>query len=295
MADKKDTKKDTKKEKGNSAIKKGFDIGTPLGILMGFSLIVVSILQSGGMEGLMGFLDIPSVMIVFGGIIASVLINFTFSDILSGFKVALTTTKTEKYNLELIVDKFEEMSKKARKTGILSLEDDIKNLEDEFLKKGLKLAIDGYDVDEIKNILNQSVSSMQERHSKSQELIDKVGELGPAWGMIGTLVGLVLMLRNLSDPSTLGPAMAVAMLTTMYGAVVANLVAIPILGKLERKSSMEVYVKEMIIDGVCEIQKGQSPIKLRAKLDSYVKKNEKKNDKKKGKKSDKDVKEGEAK
>lgn len=278
--EKQDDKSKEKEKKDNKVL----DIGVPIGWVLGMAIVVGAIIQAGGVAGAAGFLDIASILIVLGGFSVALIVTFGFKDFFGGFKIILSSLKKEKVDVEEIIKQFIEMAQKARQQGLLALEADLEEIKDPYLQKGLKLAIDGYEENEIRGIMEKELDLIQIRHSKGQDIMEKAGDYAPAWGMIGTLIGLVLMLNNLDDPSTLGPSMAVAMLTTMYGAVVANLFAIPLLGKLQRNTAEEVFIKELIIDGVLEIQKGQIPSKLKAKLETYIDPNasKKKNKKKKG-------------
>lgn len=289
--DQKNKKEKGKKEKGN----KGIDLGVPVGWIVGMVIVIAAIISAGGVEGAAGFFDIASILIVVGGYLSALIVNYGFKDMAGSFKVILAGLKKDKTDRSEIIEQFIVMAKKARAQGILSLEDDLKNIKDPYLYKGLKLAIDGYDGEEIRAIMEAELDCMQDRHAKGQEIMEKAGDFAPAWGMIGTLVGLVLMLRNLDDPSTLGPSMAVAMITTLYGAIIANLFAIPMQGKLERNSLVEVANKELILEGVLEIQRGQIPSKLKAKMDSYIDPASTKKKLKKESKKTKDGKEGEKK
>lgn len=293
MAEEENKKEDKgKKEKKNKGAIK-FDMGVPVGWLAGSAIIISAIVSAGGMSGATGFFDVPSILIVIGGFASAMVVNFGLKNILGSFKVIMAGLKTDKTDNAAIIEQFVAMAKKSRAQGILALEADLKDVSDPFLHKGLKLAIDGYDGDEIRAILEKELDCIQERHSVGHDIMEKAGDFAPAWGMIGTLIGLVLMLRNLDDPSTLGPSMAVAMITTFYGAVVANLFAIPMQGKLERNTATEVFNKELIIEGVLEIQRGQIPSKLKSKMETYIDPASTKKKDKKDKEKDKNTEEGE--
>jgi chemotaxis protein MotA len=269
-----------KKEKKEKK-KKTFDFSTIIGWTLGMTVVIMAIYTNAQMEGLVFFVQLSSILIVVGGLSAAIIVNFSIKDIINAIKlVGKSMKKDESENLEEKVDMFVSLVKESRKSGMLSLEDKIKTIDDEFMKKGLKLAIDGYSEDEVQNILQKELNAMEDRHIQGQELIERAGDYAPAWGMIGTLIGLVLMLMDLDDPSSLGPSMAVAMLTTLYGALIANLFLIPLLGKLEFKHNREVFEKHFIMEGVLEVQQGQNPLKLKTKLNSFIKKKPVKKDKK---------------
>jgi chemotaxis protein MotA len=169
-----------------------------------------------------------------------------------------------------IIEKFMDYANRARREGILSLEPLIKEIDDEFLKKGLQLTVDGLEPQTIQEILETEISYIEERHSKGADICSTLGAFAPAMGMIGTVIGLVQMLQTMSDPSTIGPAMAVALLTTFYGAVLANLVFNPMAGKLRTRSKEEVLLKEMVMNGILSISKGENPRIIEEKLNSFL-------------------------
>jgi chemotaxis protein MotA len=162
------------------------------------------------------------------------------------------------------------MSEKARREGLLALEEELEDLEDEFMKKGLRLVVDGTDAEIIRNLMETELSQMQGRHAEKIGAINMWGGLAPGLGMLGTVIGLIGMLKNLEDKSALGPNMAVALITTLYGSMMANLVLIPVAGKLKAKDEAESLVKEMQIEGVLSIQAGDNPRILAMKLLSYL-------------------------
>ncbi len=153
---------------------------------------------------------------------------------------------------------------------MLALESEIENVDDPFIKKGILLAIDGIEPEVIQDIMNAEIAAMEERHDKGRTILVKAGDYAPAWGMIGTLIGLVLMLNNLQNPETIGPSMAVALLTTFYGTLLANLIFIPMSGKLENKTDEEVFLKQIIIEGIIGVQSGQNPNILKEKLSAFL-------------------------
>lgn len=254
------------------------DILTPIGITLGFIMIMMAILTSGGTEGFISFLDVASIFIVIGGLIASLLINFKMDQIKLTFKVMKEAFNQNDQRLLELIQLFIKLAERARREGILALENDLADVEEPFIKKGILLAVDGIEPDVITDIMNAEITAMEDRHYKGRTIIDKAGEYAPAWGMIGTLIGLVLMLNSLEDPSTLGPSMAVALLTTLYGTVLANLVFIPMANKLEAKTEEEVFLKQIIIEGVIGVQSGQNPRILEEKLSAFLSNGTKKKD-----------------
>src|SRR5690625_1006177 len=246
------------------------DILTPIGITLGFIMIAMAIVSNAGSSGLASFFDVASIFIVVGGLIASLLINFKTKQI----KLAGTVIRESFYQndqrLSELIDLFVRLSERARREGILALENELEEVDDPFIRKGILLAVDGIEPDVIHDIMNAEITAMEERHYQGRTIVEKAGEYAPAWGMIGTLVGLVLMLGSLQDPATLGPNMAVALITTLYGVVLANLVFIPMASKLEIKTNEEVFIKQIVIEGVIGVQSGQNPRILEEKLSAFL-------------------------
>ncbi|WP_096202654.1 flagellar motor protein MotP [Bacillus sp. FJAT-45350] len=254
---------------------KKFDIFTPIGLFLGVTVLLLAIFSNAGPSGVVFFIQIASILIVLGGLSAGIVINFSLEDIKLLPKVLREAFRREDHDLDQLIATFVDLSGRARREGLLALEAGIEDVEDPFIRKGVLLAVDGIEPDVIKDIMMAEVVAMEERHRKGRTIIMKAGEYAPAWGMIGTLIGLVLMLQNLNDPSTLGPNMAVALLTTLYGTVLANLVFIPMASKLENKTEQEVFVKQIVVEGVIGVQSGQNPKILEEKLSAFVPKNSK--------------------
>ena len=246
------------------------DILTPLGITIGFIMIMIAIVSNGGSEGLAIFIDIAAIFIVIGGLIGSLFINFKFEQIKLVTKVMRESFRKNDRDLHSLIQQFVHLSDKARKEGLLSLELELDEVDDEFIKKGILLAVDGMEPEVITDIMNAEIKALEERHYRGRLIVEKAGEYAPAWGMIGTLVGLILMLNSLDDPSSLGPNMAVALITTLYGTVLANLVFLPMASKLENKTEEEIFIREIIIEGIIGVQSGQNPRILEEKLTAYL-------------------------
>lgn len=246
------------------------DFLTSSGIIFGIIMISYGIFSSAGLSGVLSFIHIPSFIIVFGGVIAGVLINFNVGQVRLLGRVLKESFKKNHYDLPELITLFEQLSERARREGLLSLENELDEVEDPFIKKGILLAIDGIEPEVIQDIMNAEIIAMEDRHTNGREILVKAGEYAPAWGMIGTLIGLVLMLNDLNDPSTVGPQMSVALITTFYGVVLANLIFLPMAGKLELKSDEEVFMKQIIIEGVIGVQSGQNPRILKEKLSAFL-------------------------
>jgi len=242
------------------------DIGTIIGILTGTLLIVVSIIMGGGA----GFFNAPALMITVGGALAATLMNFPLPKVLGTMGVVRKAFSNKSEDLVALFKQLSDFAVRARRDGILALEDDIEKIQDEFMRKGFQMAVDGNAADVIKHVLEADIMSMMERHVTGQGIFKAIGNYAPAFGMIGTLIGLIQMLRNLSDPSSIGAGMSVALLTTLYGAMVANLIALPIAGKLEQRTNEEVALRKMVLEGVLAIQEGNSPRVVQEKLRSSL-------------------------
>ena len=243
------------------------DIATLGGLVAAVIFIVISILLKGQLAS---FADAASVMITVGGSISATLVAYPLEKFIRSFKAVSLAFKKQNMNEGEVIKKVIELSNVARKEGLLALEEATESIDDEFLKKGILLIVDGTDPELVRNILETELAFIQGRHKSVQDFWDKIGELAPAWGMIGTLIGLINMLKTLSDPSTIGPNMAVALLTTLYGSILANLVAIPFANKLKIRSSDEVLLKEVMIEGLLSIQAGENPRVIEEKLKAFL-------------------------
>lgn len=244
------------------------DIGLIGGIIAGLGLVLFGILSGG--TPISSFIDPGSILIVIGGGIAATFVQTPLADMLAIMKVFNKALKTPEFNTGEIIDKVIELANVARREGLLALEEAVDEVNDDFLKKGVMLIVDGTDPEMVKNILETELMNMMDRHAKGKGIFDALGGLMPAFGMIGTLVGLVAMLNNLSDPSAIGPAMAVALLTTFYGSLFANLIWIPIAGKLATRSGEEALVKQVMIEGLLSIQAGENPRIIEEKLKAFL-------------------------
>lgn len=243
------------------------DLATIIGIALGLVLIVVSILLG---SSIAIFIHIPSLMIVIGGSSAAALISFKLEEIIGVMGVVKKAFLMGNNDLQSIIEKIIELSKKARKEGLLAIDAEVSDLEDPFMRTGLEMAIDGTEPEAIKSVMETELSYTMERHKKGQQIFNALGMYAPAFGMIGILIGLIAMLQKLEDPSQIGGGMAVALITTFYGALAANLIYLPIAGKLKNKSDEEVIEKELIIEGVLSIQAGEHPKIIQVKLLNFI-------------------------
>ncbi|MCK5733713.1 MAG: MotA/TolQ/ExbB proton channel family protein [Candidatus Latescibacteria bacterium] len=244
------------------------DIATIAGTFAGIGLIVLAILQNDG--SLLIFLDSSSAMIVLGGTIAATLINFPFASVMGVISVVKKTFLHQEMEPGMVIGTMVDFAEVARREGILSLEQKVDDLDDAFAKTGIRLAVDGTEPEAIRDIMELELENLEERHDQGQNILVSMGTASPAFGMIGTLIGLVNMLANLEDPTQIGAGMATALITTFYGAVLANAVFIPLQGKLEIRSKEELIIKGMIIEGIMAIQSGDSPRIVEEKLKSFL-------------------------
>lgn len=243
------------------------DISTIIGLISGIVFIIVSILLNGRL-GL--FVNLPSIMITFGGTFASVLISYPLNKFINSAKAIRLVFQTKEMNTGNIIQKIIELANIARKEGLLALEEAAQSMEDKFLQKGVLLIVDGTDPELVRNILETELAFIEGRHKEVQSFWQTIASLGPAWGMIGTLIGLIAMLDSLNDPSTIGPAMAVALLTTLYGSILANFFANPTSSKLKIRSDEEILLKEVMIEGLLSIQAGENPRIIEEKLKAFL-------------------------
>lgn len=243
------------------------DIATFIGVIASFSLIVLSIMMASGLNA---FINLPSVLVVLGGTICATMINYPLKDVINSVKVAKNAFFAKSLTYGEIISNFVTYANKARKEGILALESTLPQIEDEFLRKGLQLTIDGLEPQAITDILETEIAFIEDRHRLGADMFQAMGTFAPAFGMIGTLIGLVAMLQSMDDPGSIGPSMAVALITTFYGAVLANVLFLPIAGKLRARSKEESLIKEMILQGIISLSRGDNPRIIEQKLHSFL-------------------------
>lgn len=252
------------------------DIATIIGLIVSFSLMIFGIVFepetfSVVFGNLKSFFDIPSIMITFGGSFMCVLTQTeslkVYIQNLKSFRLALKVMpSTEAETIRTIID----LSNIARKEGLLALEEAANEISDEFLKKGILLIVDGTDPELVRSILETELTCIEDRHKKVIGFWESLAAMGPAWGMIGTLIGLINMLQGLDDPSTVGPSMSVALVTTFYGSVLANWISTPVATKLRSNNSSEIMMKEVMVEGLLSIQAGENPRVIEEKLKSFL-------------------------
>lgn len=248
------------------------DLATIVGLIAG-AVIFGAVALLGGNVGV--FISVQSVLVVFGGTLAGVMISYTFEDLKNVPNLLRVSFQDDNLESEHVIENLVNFAEKARREGLLALEDDASKMEDEFLQKGIQLVVDGTDPELVRNILETKLTFLQERHAKGRGIFATMGELAPAFGMIGTLIGLIQMLSQLDDPDQLGGGMAVALITTLYGALLANWIFIPLSKNLETQSNHEIHVKEVIIEGILSIQAGENPRIVKEKLHAFLSEGEK--------------------
>jgi len=244
------------------------DIATIIGVLAGFGCVLMAILGGGGSAAM--FFDVQSIFVVIGGMVASVLIHFSLRQVLQIISIVKKTVFVKAPTEQETIQKLVNYSAINRRDGALALEQQLSTAGDDFLIKGLQMVIDGQGEEPIEKQLSMEIEYLQERHSEGRKILEFMGASAPAFGMIGTLIGLVKMLANLSSPDQIGGGMAVALITTFYGAILANLIFIPLAGKLGIRSKRESLLREMILEGILGIVRGESPTAVRERMQAFV-------------------------
>ncbi len=243
------------------------DLGTIVGILIGMGLVFSAIIMGGG---LLLFLDVPSLLIVIGGVFAALLMSFPLAVVKGVPGVVLKTFLHKAPSHQEILSLIIHYAELARRDGMLALEEEAEKAPDEFLRKALRLAVDGTDAELISIILRLELRALEHRHQTGQGILKAAGAYAPAFGMIGTLIGLIQMLQVLDDPSKIGGGMAVALVTSFWGAFLANTLFLPLAAKLKNRSADERSVRRLVIEGVTSIQSGDSPRIVKEKLSTFL-------------------------
>jgi len=243
------------------------DLASIIGLILGWGFIIYGIVTS---AGIILYLDLPSFLIVVGGTLGATFLNYPLKEVIGVTKVVKKAFFHTEDSPLGIIDTLVSFAETARREGILSLEQKASTLDDEFLKKGIGLAVDGTEPEYIKEIMQTEIEYLSERHRVGASIFDAMATYAPAFGMVGTLIGLVAMLAKMDDPSSIGPNMAVALITTLYGALIANLICTPISGKLKAYSATEVLLKELCVEGIMSIQSGDNPRIVEGKLKAFL-------------------------
>ncbi|MGL4774131.1 MAG: motility protein A [Clostridium sp.] len=243
------------------------DALTSVGLVVGIAMMIWG-MSSG--SSLKLFWDLPSLVITVGGSLCGVLIVISQDDLKRMGKVLMQAFNGGAENGTELINKFAELSKKARREGLLSLEDEISQIEDQFMKKGLQMVVDGIEPETIKEILELEISEMEKRHSDGAKIFSTWGAYAPGFGMLGTLIGLIQMLANLTDATTIAQGMGKALITTFYGSLLANIFCNPVAANLTKKNEIEVMAREMMLEGILAIQSGVNPRIVEEKLMTYL-------------------------
>lgn len=249
------------------------DLATLVGIIGAFAIIIGAMAMGGSVTI---FINVPSILVVFGGTLFVVLVKFELGQFLGAIKVAAKAFKFKLDSSDELIEQIVDLADAARKGGLLSLEG--KEVSNDFLQKGIQLLVDGHDPEVARNLMVKDMDKAIERHEQGAKIFSSLGDVGPAMGMIGTLIGLVQMLSAMDDPKAIGPAMAVALLTTLYGAMLATMVCLPISDKLALRAVQEGQVKALVIDALVAIQGGQNPRVIQQMLQTYLPEKQRKMD-----------------
>jgi len=246
------------------------DIASIIGLLACLALMIFGMVFGKSFATVGSFLHAPSALITFGGALCCIMASYSMPSFVGGLKSIGLIFKTSAMNVPEIIQKIIDLSNVARKEGLLSLEEAASDIDDEFLKKGILLIVDGTDPELVRAIMETELVSVEGRHKEKIGFWENLGAMGPAWGMIGTLIGLILMLKDLSDLAAVGPNMATALITTFYGSVLANWICAPVATKLKGKNDEEMMMKEIEIEGLLSIQAGENPRVIEEKLKSFL-------------------------
>jgi chemotaxis protein MotA len=243
------------------------DIATIIGVLLGLVVVLGAIVAGGGWQA---FVHFPSMAITMGGMLCATMIHFSLPQFIGIFSVVAVSLKKKIPPPSELIQKMVDFAAINRRDGALALEQEIPKVSDPFFIKGLQMLVDGQDSEAMRDLLSLEIDKLGDRHSTGKKILEFMGAAAPAFGMVGTLIGLVQMLKNLSSPDQIGAGMAVALLTTFYGAFAANLVFIPLAGKLGIYSKAETTAMEMIVEGVCAMADGDNPTTIREKMQAFV-------------------------
>lgn len=243
------------------------DVTTVIGILSGTFLIFYSIFLQGGLEA---FYNAGGLMITLGGTLAATLITYPLRDVMRVSGMVWKVFSHRSPSPTEIIERLVTLAMTARRQGMLSLDSELDDIPDDFLRKGLELAVDGMEPEYLKEVLDTELDYIGERHELGQQIFQSMASYSPAFGMIGTLIGLILMLRTMDDPSTIGPGMAISLVTTFYGVVLSNLIFLPVAGKLKTRTTQEIMLKELMREGIQAIQSGYTPRMVEQKLLAFI-------------------------
>ena len=245
------------------------DIASVVGMLLGVAVLVIAVAIAPG-ASFGGFVDYPSMMVVVGGCIAAVLICFPLKSFLGLARVLKNVFFNKQENTSELIEQLVSLAETARRDGLLALEGRLEEISNPFIVMGIQMAVDGTRPEVIEDIMRTEIDAVATRHTNGKKILDQMGRFAPAFGMVGTLMGLIIMLGKLDDPAALGPGMAVALITTLYGALCSNLLFLPCAEKLGFISKNELLSMEIVIRGIMGIQSGENPRVIEQKLTTFV-------------------------
>jgi len=246
------------------------DLATLAGIVVGGLMVFVTVFHAEGLKGFLPFINAEAILIVMGGTFCALLVNYPASQVFGVFRVLKKVMSSNKIDTQEIVTTFVRFAKKARTDGFLSLEEEIKNTKDDFLKRGVQLVVDGADKDFIQNMMETEIGFVRERHKVGQEIFSSLGTYSPAFGIIGTILGMILMMNGLDDVAQVPRRMALCLSAAFWGLGSGYLIFLPMAGKLRRRSEEELLIKEIVIRGVLLLQTGAAPSLVESNLKAYV-------------------------
>ena len=245
------------------------DIASLVGVILAFGLILGAILTAPGSK-LSAFWDTPSAMVVVGGAIAAALMSFPLKNFLGLATVIMKVFLNKVEDVSALIEQLVSLAETARRDGLLALEGRINEIENEFITLGVQMAVDGTRPEVIEDIMRTEIDAVATRHREGKSILDQMGRFAPAFGMIGTLMGLIIMLGNMDDPSSIGGGMAVALITTLYGAITANVIFLPFAEKLGFINKQELMAMEIVVRGIMAIQSGENPRVIEQKLNTFL-------------------------
>jgi chemotaxis protein MotA len=243
------------------------DIATIIGVILGFTVVIGTILFEGNLAI---FFNIPAIAIVAGGTSCATMVHFSLPQLLGIFSIIKKTFVTKIPSQSALIQKMVDLAAINRRDGALALEQEIRKLNDSFFAKGLQMLVDGQEAETIREIMSLEIQYLQERHAMGKKILEFMGASCPSFAMVGTLIGLISMLSKMESPDEVGRGMSVALVCTFYGSFLANMLFLPLAGKLGQYSKAEAIIKEMIVEGVCAISKGENPTAVREKLHVFV-------------------------
>jgi chemotaxis protein MotA len=246
------------------------DIATIIGVVVGLGMVFFTVFHAEGIKGFAPFMNAEAIFIVMGGTICALLVNYPLSQVFGVFKVLKKVMRSDTVDTQEIVTTFVRFAKKARTDGFLSLQEEVKGVKDDFLKRGVQLVIDGADKEFIQNMMETEIGFVHERHKVGQEVFNSLGTYSPAFGIIGTILGMIMMMSTLDDVAQVPRRMALCLAAAFFGLGSGYMIFLPMAGKLRRRSEEELLIKEIVIRGVLLLQTGAAPSLVESNLKAYL-------------------------